>query len=444
MNPSEKGWLNQYIRFRKHSDIHSDCLQNIKKFKDTVSEDEFLYCLLQPTGLLYGYPVQFPRIKHPDTANWNEKEKMKVLLAESFMSCSIYYSNPNVENRKELQLHYEELIDKIASFYTEIFPEVSEKKKKSRFGRKRKQLAFTEAILNHRIEIKQSFGSNFWISFFQNSLLFLDIYYFSEWINPNNHISIEDIHQKHDDIRMLVLQVIAAAAHANNIIETEERNLFSFFLKSANLPPEKEREAAKYLDGDFKADDINVKSIQSWILKKYLLELAILTIWSDKQVEESEKQFITKFAGILGLDEQEINKSMLAVESFVLSNYQHVHYLQERQNYKIVSQRFARDLGHVLKFYKKGIIQEIRESKELIDLLNKSTRENLSPVEREKVRQQLIDILKALPLFAIIALPGRSLSLPILMKVLPKEVFPSSFQPKSFIDNIDTSSEKKE
>ncbi|MBT4970835.1 MAG: hypothetical protein HOM80_17670 [Bacteroidetes bacterium] len=82
----------------------------------------------------------------------------------------------------------------------------------------------------------------------------------------------------------------------------------------------------------------------------------------------------------------------------------------------------------MLNFYKNSIVQEAKESKELVYLLNKSTKEGLSLEEKEKVRLQLLDVLKTLPIFALIALPGRTLTLPILFKVLPKNVLPSAFQ----------------
>jgi len=69
----------------------------------------------------------------------------------------------------------------------------------------------------------------------------------------------------------------------------------------------------------------------------------------------------------------------------------------------------------------------MRESVELMELLTKSTREKLTDIEREKVKQQLIDILKTLPTFVIIAMPGTFMTLPVLLKLLPKSAFPSAF-----------------
>tara|TARA_R100000027_G_scaffold65999_1_gene61201 strand:- start:591 stop:788 length:198 start_codon:yes stop_codon:yes gene_type:complete len=61
-------------------------------------------------------------------------------------------------------------------------------------------------------------------------------------------------------------------------------------------------------------------------------------------------------------------------------------------------------------------------------LFEKSKTQPLNAEEKEIMRVQLIDILKSIPAFVIIALPGSFLTLPLLLKVLPKSAFPSGFQ----------------
>ena len=39
-----------------------------------------------------------------------------------------------------------------------------------------------ELILNQRLDVRTNWAGNYWASFFQNSLLFLDIYFFDQWI----------------------------------------------------------------------------------------------------------------------------------------------------------------------------------------------------------------------------------------------------------------------
>jgi ABC-type proline/glycine betaine transport system permease subunit len=52
----------------------------------------------------------------------------------------------------------------------------------------------------------------------------------------------------------------------------------------------------------------------------------------------------------------------------------------------------------------------------------------LTPEEKRKVRLQLLDILKTIPALAIFALPGGSLVLPVLIRLLPFNLLPSAFE----------------
>ncbi|MCZ6554239.1 MAG: LETM1 domain-containing protein, partial [SAR324 cluster bacterium] len=74
------------------------------------------------------------------------------------------------------------------------------------------------------------------------------------------------------------------------------------------------------------------------------------------------------------------------------------------------------------------IVNEVRETKELYELLMKSRNETLTPEEKRKVRDQLTDIMKTIPAVAIFALPGGGLALPVLIKLLPFNLLPSSFE----------------
>ena len=74
------------------------------------------------------------------------------------------------------------------------------------------------------------------------------------------------------------------------------------------------------------------------------------------------------------------------------------------------------------------IVNEVRETRELYELLLKSRNETLTAEEKRKVRAQLFDILKTIPTLAIFALPGGSLALPILIRLLPFNLLPTSFE----------------
>jgi len=72
---------------------------------------------------------------------------------------------------------------------------------------------------------------------------------------------------------------------------------------------------------------------------------------------------------------------------------------------------------------------EIQQSKELMVLLGKSTKRDLTKEEKEQVKMQLTDIMKSMPSLAIFLIPGGSLLLPIFLKIIP------SLMPSAFRDN---------
>ena len=84
-------------------------------------------------------------------------------------------------------------------------------------------------------------------------------------------------------------------------------------------------------------------------------------------------------------------------------------------------------ITQILKKNSDLIINEIRKSRELYDLLRKAKSSPLTEEEKTKVKSQLIDVLKTIPALAIFALPAGAILLPILVKILPFNILPSSF-----------------
>jgi len=71
--------------------------------------------------------------------------------------------------------------------------------------------------------------------------------------------------------------------------------------------------------------------------------------------------------------------------------------------------------------------KELGNNKELMVLLGKSTFSSLSKDEKTIVKNQLLEIIKSIPSLAIFLLPGGSLLLPILVKLIP-EILPNTFR----------------
>ena len=76
---------------------------------------------------------------------------------------------------------------------------------------------------------------------------------------------------------------------------------------------------------------------------------------------------------------------------------------------------------------KKRLAKELSESKELVGLIKKSMTTDLSEKEKDQVKNQLLDICKAIPAFTVFMLPGGALLLPLLIKLIP-DILPSAFR----------------
>src|SRR5690606_39093039 len=164
-----------------------------------------------------------------------------------------------------------------------------------------------EKIIEKRIERTGDFEGNFWTYFFHNSLLFLDVFIFGQWIHTNADRIVADFFRyEREELRFSVVKVIAAASHANKEVVYEEKKLLELFLYSADLPSNRRKEAVRIFENGLDISEINLPSENSWILKKFFLEIAILTMWADKKVEEIEMDFLKRFALHLNFNEDDL------------------------------------------------------------------------------------------------------------------------------------------
>jgi len=417
MNPGQKGWLKEYLEFRRGEFINGNDHSDIKKGRHP---DESLYSVVQPTGLMYGQPISTSSEEQEEY--WNHKDRLKVLLAESFINSALLFHDEEITNAEEFSEMILETTSGIGKFYNNIYPELSTSTK-TFFGRQKSPLDVAEKILDKRISQNNSSEGDFWSNFFNNSLLFLDVFFFGQWMHTSSEQMVTDFFkQEKEELRFCVVKVLAAASHANGIIEKEERKLFEYFINSSGLDHAKRNEAYSFLEKGVNLDDIILPSTNSWILKKYFFELAILTIWSDKRVEDEEVLFLENFRNKLNLSDDDFDNSMVAIEGFVLQHWEELDTLQEKKDYNTVSEEFIGRMSKIASKNHNKIAKQIRENKELTGLLEKLNHEGLENQERELLKSRLIDTLNKIPSFVIISLPSKFLTLPVLLKILPEDL----------------------
>jgi tellurite resistance protein len=389
--------------------------------KNTAHPEQSLYRVIQPTGLMYGQSID--TLEHNGTEPWTSKDRMKILLAESLISSSLLFHDKPIKNPDELSDVIMKTLENIANFYNHVFPELATPAK-TLFGRKKTPLELAEKILDKRIEYSVEQGGNFWVQFFHNSLLFLDIFIFGQWIHTNADRIVADFFKyEREELRFSVVKVMAMAAHANTTIEPEERKLLEYFLQSTGLANDRKKEATKIFEEGIDIEEINLPTNNSWILKKYFLEIAILTIWSDKKVEHNEQEFLKKLCSYMDFSEDDLENSMMAIEGFVLEHWNELDYLQSKQDYQQVSDQFVKRLSRITDNNKNRLLKEVQDSEELMLLLRRSKADELIESEKTRMHILLIAALKTIPTFVIISLPQRFLTLPMLLKILPANFF---------------------
>src|SRR5579863_8369040 len=95
MKPAEKGWLKDYLEFRK------ELLKDLSSgLKNASHPEHSLYRVIQPTGLMYGQSIDTH--DHNGTESWTPKDRMKILLAESLISSSLLFHDKTIKNPDEL------------------------------------------------------------------------------------------------------------------------------------------------------------------------------------------------------------------------------------------------------------------------------------------------------------------------------------------------------
>ncbi len=411
MNPSSKGWIKKYIS------ILDDSKTVLNRFPGSfLSPEELIYSYFQPTGLLYGYPREFLFIEAEYIEKFTPEESFKVLLLEglilvdhieagqfdtkSLNNCVIkfvdFYEKSNLEKAKKSWLDFSEL-DSHAKL---------------------------ERIIDQRVEVKNSITNTLALDYLYNSLLFHDLILYQDY---RQNMSPEHLSEKRSQIMLDIIKVVACAANADGIISDEEREIFKLFLASANLVAYKKDLAETFLDESPNIEDLSFEYESSWLLKRYILEIAILTVWTDEDLQASEKAFLNLLTSKLGLKKTEKDKAFVSIQSFVLANNNQAPFLRGKNDIELILTNTAKRWTKILSRNKEKLTHELKESKELVYLITKSTRHDLTREEKEKVKHQLGDLGRTIPALTLFMLPGGAIILPLVLKIIPN-LIPSAFR----------------
>lgn len=151
-----------------------------------------------------------------------------------------------------------------------------------------------------------------------------------------------------------------------------------------------------------------------------------LSIWDDEILEKSEYQFLKQLSRVLEINISEVHDSILCVSNFHTKHKKSVMLFQQTNPINNFYENSSQLVNKLIRRNSKRLVKELRQSKDLMLLISKSTHTDLSKEEQKLMQSQLLDILKSIPSLAIFMLPGGAILLPLFAKLIPN-LLPSSF-----------------
>ena len=408
LQPGAKDWIYKYFSLIESGEV--DLLPWTES--TDLSKAEFLHSVFFDTGIIFGYPIDFLFCKNEISESWTNDEKLSLLLLESLIL--VYISERET-------LSKEEFIDALLVFYQQFKPKHSLNILKFFF--KDSESIKLERIIKSRIHVKRSITNQLWVSYFSNSLVYLDIMAFRLFL-----LNEKQLEESEGAFINGALQVVATMAVADEVLTPLEQQIIATYIEASSLTDVEIAEFYQKLKNrEFVLADITIPKDAADLYKLYLLDIAVMAVHSDLSVVNEEMVELRALCNYLKLPEEKLEHSIMIINRFIMNNNDKIVFLQDKSSYEQLYSNFSKRWIKILGRNKDKLIDELKESKELISLVNKSFTEELTAEEKEKVKTQFKDIIKSVPALAIFMLPGGMILLPIILKIIP-DLIPSAFK----------------
>ena len=440
LNFRKTGWLARYLIYRASTPFTGPEPYLEFTGEDFGEEkfDELLYLEVEKNGMFFGCPVisrpvqnlanklNFPKqqggtillyletlfsialienesltsnLQHATTIPYHNRLLKIILLALRYHIPGIFYRIPEDIPLTELLAENETLHGALKQFEEELLDSVT-------------------------LKGYSSLGNR------QNNFAFSKLYFFLLWTRAeakNDKSEPEAFLEMDKELREEMILTFAALIWANDYVDSTEQQVIEKYIEQTKLTEAKQNKLNQRILEPVKIEDIHC-SITSVIISSYFVEQLILLSLIDNQEAWQERELIEKISLKLELTSEKLEQLYFTVAEFFSIHNERLEFLK----INAAARQFQDYMNDkVVKLVKKNvdnIMNEIEETKELSELLLKATTKPLTAEEKQKVQEQLIDVAKSIPALAIFALPGGGILLPVLIKVLPFNILPSSFQ----------------
>ena len=390
INPSANGWIDKYF------------VEQNPLFDFSTIDSLLFYKQIRQTGFIYGHLISINRQPEISIDNWKAEELSKIALLNALFDVFCFTCKHKDS---------EDFIQKAVAFYKEMTP--------TSFGILNKIISSSansklETLIDDRVQTNKDIISKNFSHIVTNALLFVDVLAFRHYLIEG---SIPDKYLKR--IEETIISIVSLSLQVKTKKSQHDDLLIKLFEASVRYT---------------KFSKVNIQNLESLPLdyfkddleKYYLFDLAGLTIWDDGVIENEETYFLYKLAEIMMISDEFVKESIEEVNSFITTHKSEIQYFNYSNPVKHFYEQTTNSVVFLIKRNKNRLTKEISQSKELMQLLAKSTKHDLDASEKKKVKKQLLDICKSIPSLTIFLLPGGGLLLPILVKFIP-QLLPSAF-----------------
>lgn len=440
LNFARRGWFAKYLAFRSAQpfapQLPTAGMHVLEDEGLRHEQDEAVYAFVQPTGLLYGFPVglPFPQMRYPQEEFLDTAGRVHLIFLESLFAVLVADRHYLLSGLQDDAAPLQAAVDVAVDFLVNSSPLAPRGGRWPR-GRMPWGAPTRLALLERELRLRVGQGTELFQmpGHFYNSFLFLDLHFAVQWqrrmlVEPQQREALlEHFRAEQIAVRRALLRLMIAAAHASEGLNASERRLIGWFFRSSGLPRPHLAELEAELDRGVDLTAVEVPHAP-WLVRRYLLECVLMTLLVDRRLEVAEQGFLQEAAAALELWPGELEQSVTAMEVFLLNEGSRLQFLRNRSALRGLSTSLRERASLEVRRNMHRLMNEIRETGELYALLNKATHTPLNAEEKQKVRAQLLDIMKTIPALAIWALPGGGFALPVIIRLLPFNLLPSSFE----------------
>jgi hypothetical protein len=409
LSPGSKGWINKYFDLERRNEFSLEF-----SVPNGLTRKEYVHFSFLRSGIVFGFPVKRIFANELKDSKWTQNEKLKVLLFESFL---LIYLMENKDDHFDLEKFKASLL----SFYAEHKARGLSKV----FGLFLKETPDErlENILTQRLSVKSKLiEGQYWLGYLSNAFVYLDIVLYRNFLK-NRKETLSNYNELADN----ALVAITMAAYSDDSITDQEKAMFKVFLSSANLKDSEKKVAKERFKHGASLSDFSEIAKSNVLFRRFLIDITALTVFVNEERLPEEIPFFNEMCDFLDVPKKEVHNAMTMIENFVLQNSNQMSLLSSSSSYEKLYGSVSKRWVKVLSRNSDKLALELKESKELVQLIRKSTSEELSKEEKELVKSQFMDIMKSMPALAIFMLPGGALLLPLILKIIP-DLVPSAFR----------------